>query len=168
MIKKNFISITYLIITVFTLFTAAGQTDSQNQSFRDKELKLHNGKVTKLNQLKGKVVLLDFWYRGCFPCLQAVPELIKLQEEFKDDLVIVGINDKDIQEDVVDYFNYKKANYSSTYKTNDDISKNLEITGFPTIILFDKQGNLVQADAGYSKKGMNALRKAVKKAVKDK
>jgi thiol-disulfide isomerase/thioredoxin len=160
MANKNY------ILAVFCFFTLLIQFSSSAQSITDLELKLHNNKTVKINQFRGKVVLLDFWFKSCFPCLQAVPDLIKLQEEFKDRLVIIGINDRDNKDDVTDYFNYKNANYPSTYKADNDISKLLNITQFPTTMLFDKEGNLVQVDTGYSKSQMRSLRKAIQKALK--
>lgn len=160
-------------VTALSLFTASAQTDTKNLTLPDFEVKLQNNTTVNLSQLKGKVVLLDFWYRGCAPCLMAIPDLIKLQEEFKGDLVIIGINHSDIQEDVIDYFNYKKPNYkkpnyASTYKNGDNIPKalNVEIIGYPTTILYDKEGKLIKMDAGYRKGGINSLRNVVKKAVK--
>src|SRR5690606_24047298 len=88
----------------------------EKYNLTNRELKLNNGTSVKISDLKGKVVLLDFWYRGCFPCLKATPDLIKLQEEFKEILVIIGINDRDDAEDISDYYEYKKANYFSTFK----------------------------------------------------
>lgn len=152
-------------MVAFILFTANAQTNNHTE-ISDLEFELHNNKTIKLTELKDKVVLLDFWYRGCFPCLKAIPDLIQLQEEFKDNLVIIGINDRDIKEDVIDYFDYKKVNYLSTYKTQNNISKNLKIKEFPTTILYDKKGNIIRVDTGYSKKGIQKLRKAIRTALK--
>lgn len=156
------------LVTAVSVFTANAQTDTKNLTLPDFEVKLQNNTTVNLSQLKGKVVLLDFWYRGCAPCLMAIPDLIKLQEEFKDDLVIIGINHSDIQEDVIDYFNYKKPNYASTYKNGDNIPKALgvKIIGYPTTILYDKEGKLIKMDAGYRKGGIRSLRNAVKKALR--
>jgi len=88
---------------------------------------------------------LDFWYRGCLPCLKATPDLIKLQEEFKNDLVIIGINDQDDKQDITDYYSYKKNTlYFSTYKTSTNISKSLKVNAFPTFIIIDQKGEIVK------------------------
>ena len=162
--KKIFTTFICFFVLAFGIQTLNAQTEKTNLT--DIELKLNNNKTVKMAELKGKVVLFDFWYRGCFPCLKAIPDLIKLQEEFKDDLVIIGINDVDDQEDVTGYFEYKGVNYFSTYKTNNNISKTLKVTAFPTTVLYDRQGNIVQTDTGYSKAGMRSLRKAIRNAVR--
>lgn len=162
--KKIFTTFISFFVLAFGIQTLNAQTEKT--SFTDIELKLNNNKTVKISDFKGKVVLLDFWYRGCFPCLKAIPDLIKLQEEFKGDLVIIGINDVDDQEDVTGYFDYKGVNYFSTYKTSNNISKSLKITAFPTTILYDRQGNMIQTNTGYSKSGLRSLRKAIRNAVR--
>ena len=52
-----------------------------------------DGKEIKLSDLKGKVVLVDFWATWCPPCVSAMPELKALQTKYgKDGFVILGIN----------------------------------------------------------------------------
>lgn len=45
----------------------------------------------KLSDMKGKVVILDFWDTGCGPCIAAFPHLDSLVQEFKDQLVIIPV-----------------------------------------------------------------------------
>lgn len=53
------------------------------------------GKVTRLSDLKGKRVVLDFWATWCGPCVKEIPEFIRLQKETsRDELAIIGISDE--------------------------------------------------------------------------
>lgn len=149
---------------------ASAQSVAKSLQLPNTEITLHNNQVLNLASLKGKVVLLDFWHRGCAPCLQAIPELIALQEEFKDDLVIIGVDAFDIQEDVVSYAAYKKMNYYSTFKQNGvNLLKSLgiNVTAFPTTVLYGKDGAMVKNETGYSKGTMKSLRRAIVRALKD-
>lgn len=152
------------LICFLICINISAQTKTSGSSFFTTDLHLNNNKTIKLSDLKGKVVLLDFWYRGCFPCLKATPDLIKIQEEFKNDLVIIGINDRDDKEDITDYYAYKKGNYFSTYKTETDISKNLKINAFPTFIIINQKGEVVKTEVGFDK---GSIRKTIKKLIKE-
>lgn len=158
---KQFIKHTLLLFTfVFLAQVATAQTNKL-----PKEFLLNNDKTIKLADLKGKVVLLDFWYRGCFPCLKATPDLIKLQEEFKNDLVIIGINDRDDKTDISDYYAYKNnTNYFSTYETTTNISKNLKVSAFPTFIIINQKGEIVKTEVGFNK---SSIRKIIKNLIKE-
>lgn len=161
--KKFKVVVCFLILT-FNIQSINAQTDKATLTNTD--LKLNNNKTVKISDFKGKVVLLDFWYLSCYPCLKAIPDLIKLQKEFKKDLVIIGINDVDDQEFITEYFKKRKVNYLSTYKTDENFSKILKITSHPTILLYDIQGKLIHTDTGYSKAGMRSLKRAIKNALK--
>ena len=164
--KVSFTIILSLFLTVFGLFTANAQTNVDINHIPDLKLELNNGETVKLGDLKGKVVLLDFWYRGCFPCAKAIPGIIELQKEFKDDLVVIGVNHIDDQQDVTEYIEYKKMNYLSTYRTGENIYEELGVSLFPTVILYDKDGNLIKVKSGHTERGTDSLRKAIKKALK--
>lgn len=167
MMNRNLLTIICCFCTIM-LGVQSIHAQTEKINLADVELKLHDNSTVKLSDLKGKVVLIDFWYRSCFPCLKAIPDLIKIQEEFKDDLVIIGINDIDDQQDIKEYFEYKNVNYLSTYKTDISISGGAKITAFPTTILYDKQGKIIQTDIGYSKSSIRSLKRAIKKVLKEK
>lgn len=163
MLKKVLFTITLCLLA---LFTSQAQSTDKIQSFLDLEFNLNNNETLKIAELKGKVILFDFWHRGCYPCLKAIPDLIDLQEEFKEDLVIIGVNDYDILEDVSAHFEYKQVNYFSTYKTNDRIFRLLDVQVFPTTLLLDAEGEIIYRDEGYSKAGIRKLRRTILKALK--
>ncbi|MDQ8015123.1 MAG: TlpA disulfide reductase family protein [Flavobacterium nitrogenifigens] len=159
-----------LFFTCYFVFTVnlSAQTKQHDTNFFSTVLNLNNGKTIKLTDLKNKVILLDFWYRGCLPCLKAIPYLIELQEEFKNDLVIIGINDMDTKNDVNDYYSYKKVNYLSTYKSDTNISKKLKISAFPTTVIINQNGEVVSAESGFQKGTFKkSLRKNIKKLIKE-
>src|SRR4030095_9866932 len=51
-----------------------------------------DGNVQKLKDLKGKVVILDFWATYCPPCIEEIPHLMQLQAQYGDDLHVIGLH----------------------------------------------------------------------------
>src|SRR5262245_51338568 len=50
------------------------------------------GKRLSLAQLRGKVVLLDFWTFGCVNCMHVIPDLEKLEAKYPRELVVIGVH----------------------------------------------------------------------------
>lgn len=74
----------------------------------------YNDSVINMDDLRGKIVILDFWYIGCFYCIKAMPALNKLSGEYADkEVVFLSINLNDNKEQVANYF--KKNNYTILY-----------------------------------------------------
>ena len=68
----------------------AGMLQQEAPAFALKDL---DGKEVRLMSLRGKTVLIDFWASWCRPCVEALPHIQKLHEEFKEKgLVVLGIN----------------------------------------------------------------------------
>ena len=68
-----------------------------------------NKKSLKLADLRGKIVILEFWATWCEPCIEAVPHIEKMQKEFKNDLLVIAITDE--KRDVIE-------KYLKTHPTN--------------------------------------------------
>lgn len=104
------------------------------------------------NDLKGKIALIDFWFTGCTGCLKMVPELKKIEEEFKNDsnIVFVSIStDKDKQQWQA---SLKQAKYTTGSAINlytggqgarHSIIKEYNITGYPELYLLDMEGKII-------------------------
>src|SRR5262247_962582 len=57
----------------------------------DLTLKTLDGRTLHTSEWKGKVTLVNFWATWCPPCREEIPDLIKLQERYKDQLQIIGV-----------------------------------------------------------------------------
>lgn len=82
---------TIIVVAVLFLGSVAGSAQV-SQPAPVLRLKTIDGHVFNLSDYKGKVVLLNFWARWCPPCRQEIPELIKLQREYRrQGLQIIGV-----------------------------------------------------------------------------
>lgn len=105
--------------------------------------------IVKENE--GKVVLVDFWASWCKPCRQEMKHVAKLHEKYKD-VVFVYISldiDKDKWQDAAGKEGIADTRYSfmSYLLQKSPNLPPLNVSAIPRYLLFDKKGNLVNADA---------------------
>ena len=125
-----------------------------------------DGEYIALEDLKGKVVLLDFWGTWCPPCVASVPELRNLYRRFsKDEFVLIGIS-SDHDETVWRNFTNKNKMSWPQYRDKDRrILEAFSIRAYPTYIIIDHEGILRQQSIGYGSTNLDAaIRKRIKAA----
>src|SRR5260221_3905809 len=88
--KINYI----LTITIFAIILSTSAFSQEvNSAAPDFAVKDLNGNTITLSELKGKVILLDFWASWCVPCKKSMPHLIELYSNKRaDSLIVIGIN----------------------------------------------------------------------------
>jgi peroxiredoxin len=103
-----------------------------------------------LESLKGKLVLVDFFYKSCFPCMQALPALQSLHEKYKDKgLAVVGLDPYDGKEDnLADFLAKRDVSYTILYASK-EIAKAYRVSGYPTMFLISKDGMILYVQVGY-------------------
>ena len=109
-----------------------------------------------LNDYNEKVVLLDFWYMDCYPCIQAIPHLNELQRKYKDQgLVVIGVNPFDDNEKnlkrMPNFLSNNPIDYQIMF-TNKVKPKDFKIYAYPSFYLIDKQGKIIHYEVGFSEK----------------
>jgi thiol-disulfide isomerase/thioredoxin len=79
-----------------------------------------DGKTITNKDLAGKVTLINFWATWCAPCRAEIPDLVKLQEKYRDHLVIVGVVSEDGPEQMISRFAADfKMNYPIVMETQE-------------------------------------------------
>jgi len=112
--------------------------------------------------LRGKVILLDFWFKNCGPCIESVPHLNAINEKFKNKkFEILSINTWDSKKDIGWFCNKHKVTYQ-VLMNGKDIAEKYGASGFPTVILLDKQGKVLYSATGFDySKIENLIEKAL-------
>lgn len=124
-------------------------------------LKSINGENIDLSDYKGKIVVLDFWFAGCFPCRELTPKLLKLKEKYPD-VVFLGINPLDEQPTAEKYLDLLGIKNTSINILSDKISKDYQVTVFPTVIVIDKNGVINHSFLGSKDSDIEILEKIIK------
>jgi thiol-disulfide isomerase/thioredoxin len=127
----------------------------------DWETKDLEGKSHSLKGYRGKVVILDFWYRGCGWCIRAMPQIKELAEDFKGQPVaVLGMNTDRDEKDAKFVVDEMKLNYPVLKAQG--VPEKYHVRGFPTLIIIDQEGKVADIHVGYSP----TLREEVSKSVK--
>jgi thiol-disulfide isomerase/thioredoxin len=120
------------------------------------------GKRHALEDYRGKVVILDFWYRGCGWCIRAMPQIKELAEEFKDaPVAILGMNTDQDENDAQFVVDALKLNYP-VLKAR-DLPEKYHVNAFPTLIIIDPAGKVADIHVGYT----STLREDVARTVRE-
>ena len=126
------------------------------------------GEHIALEDLRGKVVVLDFWATWCPPCLDSIPALRNLHKKFSqgDSFVLIGIS-ADSEEDVWRQFTLKNKMIWPQYRDRDRrIQRAFRVSAFPTYIVIDHEGIVRFQSEGSSWERSVDLHQAIQKQVK--
>jgi thiol-disulfide isomerase/thioredoxin len=108
-----------------------------------------DGREISTASLRGKVVLLNFWATWCPPCRAEIPDLVALQEKYKDSLQIIGISEDESGVDGVKRFAAEhKINYPVVMTTPALEKMFPGISALPTSFIVDRESRVVQKHVG--------------------
>jgi peroxiredoxin len=95
-----------------------------------------------LKDLRGKVVVVNFWATWCPPCRKEIADLERLYDEFKGQgLVILGVSDDDVNK-LKDFAAKQKVNYPVLPDPGRKVHTAFHIEGIPATLIFDRDGKL--------------------------
>jgi thiol-disulfide isomerase/thioredoxin len=114
---------------------------------------LNTATPLKMADLKGKIVLLDFWTFCCINCIHTLPDLAKLEKKFEKELVVIGVHSAKFDNEKVTE-NIRKAinRYQITHPVVNDADMKIwsryDVSSWPTLVLIDPEGYLVGYASG--------------------
>jgi peroxiredoxin len=127
----------------FAAAMAKLETDEKRRNEANFTLTDLNGKNWTLRELRGKVVLLNFWATWCPPCRKEMPDLENLSHRFgQAGLVILGISDEK-SETVRKFIAQQGITYPVLFDPDRKIHELYQIEGIPKTFIYDREGRIV-------------------------
>jgi len=123
------------------------------------------GKKYALTGLKGKIVVLNFWFVECKPCVMEMPELNELVEEFKGKEIVflaIALNDK---KQLKKFLKTTDFNYIIV-PDGKSIANSYSVGGFPTNVIIDQNGIIQYVSTGIGPNNKANLLKAITNLLK--
>ena len=120
-----------------------------NPTKADLSLKLmdRDGKVTSLEDLKGKVIFMNFWATWCPPCIAEMPSIDKLHEEMGNDVAFVMLSfDQDFE--TAKAYDKRKGYNLPIYAQASNMPEIYDSNALPTTYIIDAKGNLALTHKG--------------------
>ncbi|MHC4732312.1 MAG: TlpA family protein disulfide reductase [Planctomycetota bacterium] len=106
-------------------------------------------RVHSLKGYRGKVIVLDFWYRGCGWCVKAMPQVKALAKHFAGrPVVVLGANIDPEEEDARYVIKTMALTYPNLKAAA--LPKKFGVSGYPTVIVIDRQGVVRDYHVGYA------------------
>jgi cytochrome c biogenesis protein CcmG/thiol:disulfide interchange protein DsbE len=129
--------------------TELGEVKIQQEAARPFDLELFAGGTLTLDQLDGKIVMVDFWASWCPPCRQEAPALAQVYREYQAKGVeFVGIDIWDRAEDAIKYVDRYGITYPNGLDDKGTIAIDYGVRGIPEKFFIDRNGVLVQKFVG--------------------
>jgi thiol-disulfide isomerase/thioredoxin len=171
--KRDYVSIT--LVTLLLIGAALmgwqqiedSRTIAKGNPAPDFTVKMLDGHSVSLSDLKGKVVLVDFWATWCPPCREEMPYLVSTAKEYEAKGVVflaLSNDDVDSQTEMITEFLYQMPQVKPYAALGTpQISQAFKVMSLPTLYVVDAKGNISSAHIGQVSE--NQLRKAIDKAL---
>lgn len=132
-------------------------------------LKDLSGKQVKLSELKGKVVLVDFWASWCGPCREELPVLDGLYKKYKDKgLVVIGVGlDRDADK-LAKFLRALPISFPVVHDPAGSVANKYEPPKMPSSYMIDKRGLIRHVHAGYKASDKAQLEKELSALLAEK
>jgi len=124
------------------------------QSF---EAQMWDGSTFKLEDQRGKTVVLSFWASWCGPCRKELPALSEMQSQ-RDDVVVYAVNVDRTKQEAQRFLAQVSFDLPIVWDNNSEAMGSYDVLSMPTMFLIDANGTIKWRKTGFStENGLTAL-----------
>jgi thiol-disulfide isomerase/thioredoxin len=108
------------------------------------------GNKVNLSDLRGKVVLLNFWASWCGPCRKEMPILEQLHKQYQSKgVTLVGVNVEPDSQDALKWLKVTPVSFPILFDRDSSVSKLYQVEGMPNTVILDRKGKVRFIHRGY-------------------
>ena len=156
-----------ILFASLLLFGTANSANIQGKA-PNFTLKSNTGKNIKLSELRGQVVLLNFWASWCGPCRQEMPLLEKLQKRYSAlGFTVLGVNVEEDSSKAKSLLKDIPVSFPILFDMQNTVSKQYNVSAMPSTVMIDRNGNMRYLHKGYKPGDEAQYKKWVKPLVKE-
>lgn len=134
----------------------------------DFELPLRSGGTVKLGQLRGKVVMLNFWASWCGPCRQEFPILDEMYRKYQPmGFTLLGVNVESETKDAERFLAATPVSFPVAFDRENAVSGKYGVSAMPTTLLVDRKGNVRWLHRAYKPGDENEYLNQVRKLLRE-
>jgi peroxiredoxin len=145
---RVFLAAMWMILSA-TIVTAAAPL-SQGQPAPDFTLKSNTNVNMRLGEMRGEVIMLNFWATWCGPCRQEMPELEKLYNKFKSaGFRVLAINVDTETKNTKNFLSSLNISYPVLFDNQKSVSRQYNIEAMPSSVIIDRDGKIRYIHQGF-------------------
>ena len=158
----------HLVLGALLSFSQAGFTNEIEGAAPDFTLKSKDGGNIRLQDLRGEVVLLNFWASWCGPCRQEMPLMDEIYKQYKDlGFTILAVNVDEDSADADRFLSSVPVSFPILYDQQSKVSELYKVDAMPTTVLIDRDGNKRFLHRGYKVGYEDEYEQQVKQLVRE-
>lgn len=136
----------------------------KGQQFPSFEFTTIDGKTYTSEELDGKILMVNFWFSRCGPCIQEMPEMNEMVEKYQSEDVVFLAPTFDDAERISKFLSKRAFDYQIVPDVK-DFCLELNVRSYPTHFVVNREGTIEKVIIGYSALTVGALRKSLRKLL---
>ncbi|MCU7844622.1 MAG: TlpA family protein disulfide reductase [Candidatus Thiodiazotropha sp. (ex Monitilora ramsayi)] len=159
-----------VIVVTVAMMLIAGQASASSEPSPapDFTLKSRSGENIKLSELRGQVVMINFWASWCGPCRQEMPILDQLYQRYEPmGFTLLGVNVEEDSAAANKVLREIPVTFPVLYDSKNQVSETYQVRAMPSTFLIDRDGKVRYLHKGYKPGYEEEYQKQVRELIRE-
>jgi len=163
---RFFVNLTLAFLMLVFSSALSAASPMIGRTAHDFALKGMDGANHRLSELRGQVVMVNFWATWCGPCREEMPPMDALYKRYKSlGFTVLGVNIDDARAGAEKMAKKLGVSYPILFDTDKSVSKKYKVNAMPTTVIIDRNGKVRHVHFGYKKGYMDSYQKEVRRLL---